>query len=171
MIYEAREDSYLLKKYVSKYAKCKVLDMGCGSGILSLEALKKTNNVLAVDINKKVVEYCKKLGINAKYSNLFSNVKGKFDLIIFNPPYLPYDKNEDRETRLMVSGGKKGYEIIEKFLKQAKRYLNKNGKILLLFSSLTGDINKILKKYSYKFKLLEEKKLFFEKLYVYLIKI
>ena len=171
MIYEAREDSFLLKKYVSKYSKGKILDMGCGSGILSLEALKKTNNVLAVDINKKVVEYCKKLGINAKYSNLFSNVKGKFDLIIFNPPYLPYDKNEDRETRLMVSGGKKGYEIIEKFLKQAKRYLNKNGKILLLFSSLTGDINKILKKYSYKFKLLEEKKLFFEKLYVYLIKI
>lgn len=171
MIYEPREDSFLLKKYVSKYTKNKVLDLGCGSGILSLEALKKTNNVLAIDINKEAVEYCKKLGINARYSNLFSNVKGKFDLIIFNPPYLPYNKNEDRETSKMVSGGKKGYEIIEKFLKQAKKHLNKDGKILLLFSSLTGNIDKILKKYNYKFKLLEEKKLFFEKLYVYLIEI
>ncbi len=171
MIYEAREDSFLLKKYVNKYAKNKVLDLGCGSGILSLEALKKTNNVLGVDINKKAVEYCKKLKINAKYSNLFSNVKGKFDLIIFNPPYLPYDKNEDKNTRIMVCGGKKGYEVIERFLKQAKKHLNKNGKILLLFSSLTGNVDKILKKYGYKFKLLEEKELFFEKLYVYLIEI
>jgi release factor glutamine methyltransferase len=169
MIYEPREDSFLLKKYVSKYASGKVLDLGCGCGILSLEALKKTNNVLAVDINKEAVKYCKGLKINAKYSNLFSNIKEKFDLIIFNPPYLPYDKNEDKETRKMVCGGKKGYEIIEKFLKQAKKYLNKKGKILLLFSSLTGDVNKILKKYNYKFKLLEEKKLFFEKLYIYLV--
>lgn len=171
MIYEAKEDSFLLKKYVNQYSKGKVLDMGCGSGILALEALKKSNNVLAVDINKKSIEYCKKLGINAKYSNLFSNIKEKFDLIIFNPPYLPYDKKEDKETRLMVCGGKKGYEVIDRFLKQAKKHLNKNGKILLLFSSLTGTVDDILKKHGYKFKCLEEQKLFFEKLYVYLIEI
>ncbi|MDI6738732.1 MAG: methyltransferase, partial [Nanoarchaeota archaeon] len=97
----------------------------------------------------------------------FANVEGKFDLIIFNPPYLPFERNEDRETALQVAGGKKGHEIIEGFLKQAKSHLEKNGKILLLFSSLSGDIEKIMAKEGYKFKKIDEKPLFFEKLFVY----
>lgn len=163
MIYEPQEDSFLLQKYVKKYAKGKVLDMGTGSGIQAETALTKTKDVLAIDIDKEAVNLLKKKGINAEYSNLFSNVSGKFDLIIFNPPYLPMEKNfKDKD----LIGGIK---IINKFLKQAKDYLNKNGKILIIFSSLTGNSNSILKRYNYKFKVLETKKLFFEELYIYLI--
>lgn len=169
MIYEPREDSFLLQKYVKKYAKGKVLDMGTGSGILAITVLEKTKDVLAVDINSKVIKLLKKKGINAKVSNLFSKVKGKFDLIIFNPPYLPEDKREPKDSASATTGGKKGYEIIERFLKQAKKFLKKDGKILIVFSSLTGDVEEMIKKYDYKFKKLEEKKLFFEKLYVYLL--
>lgn len=169
MIYEPREDSFLLQKYVKKYAKGKVLDLGAGSGIQAITALEKTKNVLAADIDPEAVKLLKKKGINAKVSNLFSNVKGKFDLIIFNPPYLPEDKREPKDSALATTGGKKGYEIIGRFLKQAKKFLKKEGKILMVFSSLTGDVEEMIKKYDYNFKKLEEKKLFFEKLYTYLL--
>ena len=61
MIYKPREDSKLLAKYVKKYAKGLVLDIGTGSGIQALEAAKKKNvkKVVAVDIQKEVVDYCK----------------------------------------------------------------------------------------------------------------
>lgn len=169
MIYEPREDSYLLQKYVLKFAKGKVLDMGTGSGILAEIALKKTKNVLAADIDEEAVEYVKNKKINAVQSNLFSNIKGKFDLIIFNPPYLPDNK---KLKDLALDGGKKGYELLERFLKQAKNYLNKDGKILILFSSLTkkSKVDKILKENGYTFACLETQRIFFEELYVYLVK-
>jgi len=169
MIYEPAEDSFLLQKYVKKYAKGKVLDLGAGSGIQALAALKKTKDVLAVDINEEAISLLKEKGIKSQVSDLFSNVKEKFDLIIFNPPYLPKDENEPEDSALTTTGGKKGYEIIEKFLQHAKKFLEKEGKILLVCSSLTGDVEKMFKKYGYEFKKLEEKKEFFEKLFVYLL--
>lgn len=169
MIYDPAEDSFLLQKYVRKYAKGKVLDMGTGSGIQALTALEKIKDVLAVDINPEAVKLLKQKGITAKISDLFSNVKGKFDLIIFNSPYLPRDGREPEDSALTTTGGKKGHETIEKFLRQAKKFLKKDGKILLVCSSLTGDVEKLFKKHGYNFKKLEEEKMFFEKLITYLL--
>ena len=84
-MYNPGDDSYLLEKYVRKFARGKVLDVGCGSGILMKAALTKSKNVSGVDIDDGSVEHCKKLKLNASKSDLFSNVKGKFDFIIFNP--------------------------------------------------------------------------------------
>ncbi len=170
MIYEPLEDSFLLSKYVKKYAKGKVLDMGTGSGIQAETALKNTKDVIAVDINQECVNFVRKKKIKCIKSDLFELVEGKFDLIIFNPPYLPYDKREPEDSRLATTGGKKGYELLERFLKEAKPFLKKEGKILLVCSSLTGNIEKIFKNLNYNFKKLETKKLpFFEELYVYLL--
>ena len=168
MIYEPAEDSFLIKKHIKDYAKGKILDLGTGSGILAKEALKHSKNVLAADINQEVLD---NLDIPKIKSDLFENIKDKFDLIIFNPPYLPEDKREPKKSALATTGGKKGYEILEKFFKQVKNNLNKNGKILIVFSSLTNKekINKIIENNSFKFKLLEKKKLDFEELYCYLL--
>ncbi len=171
MIYEPREDSFLLAKYVDKFAKGKVLDLGTGSGIQAEIALKYTKNVLAVDIDKKAVDFVKKKNIKSEVSNLFSKVKGKFDLIIFNPPYLPEESLEDKESKKITTGGKYGYEILEIFFYKVNNYLKDNGKILIVFSSLTNKnkVNTIIKKNNFKFKLLEKEKIFFEELYCYLI--
>jgi len=171
MIYEPGEDSFLLSKYVAKFARGKILDIGSGSGIQAEAASKSAENVLAADIDKESVEFIRKKGIKAKVSDLFSKIDGKFDLIIFNPPYLPDEESEDNESKKITTGGKYGHEILERFFSQADRYLNKDGRILIVFSSLTNKnkINKIIKKNNFKFKMLESKKLFFEKLYCYLI--
>ena len=176
MIYKPREDSELLAKYVKKYAFGLVLDIGTGSGIQALTAAKNKNvkKVVAVDIQKEVIDYCKENIKNKKIvfkqSDLFSNIKNiRFDTIIFNPPYLPEDiKLKD----LTIDGGKKGYEVIERFLDDVNDYLKPNGIILIVFSSLTKPkiINKIIKRNKLGCKLLEKRRIFFEELLVYLVK-
>ena len=179
MIYEPSEDSYLLLEFVKNYAKkgMKVLDMGTGSGIQAIGAIEKGAEVLAVDVNKEAVEHCEKKGINALQSDLFENVKGKFDLIIFNPPYLPEEKvnmgikftekDFNYVNDIALVGGKHGWETTDRFLFEAKNYLNEDGKILISFSSLSGDVLRIIEKYGFKYKRLGEKRVFFESLYVY----
>jgi predicted Ser/Thr protein kinase len=92
----------------------------------------------------------------------------KFDMIIFNPPYLPEDV---RLKDITLDGGKKGYELLERFFSQANNYLNKNGKILIVFSSLTKKerVDEIIMKNNFTSTLLEKKRIFFEDLYVYLV--
>jgi len=168
-LYEPSEDSFLLGKYVGEFAADDMLDMGAGTGYLSLIAREKTSSVLAVDINKEAVKECLRKGLNSVQSDLFENVKGKFDLIIFNPPYLPKDDHEDKDSSIMTTGGRRGHEIIERFLKQAKFHLNAKGQILLIISTLTGrdKVEDLMKLNSFDFTVITEKALFFEKLIVY----
>jgi release factor glutamine methyltransferase len=194
-MYTPREDSFLIKKHIKEFCKpnSKVLDVGTGSGILAKEASKYSKDVTASDIDNDVI---KELRVKLKlhllraktnlcktktkqsshtskitliHSNLFSkiNKKQKFDLIIFNPPYIPTKKSEFKYIDL--DGGKNGTEIIEKFLKQAKKHLKPDGKILLLTSSLNKNIESLFKKYNYNYLLLDEEKFFFEKLSVWML--
>ncbi len=169
MIYGPEEDSFLLTKYVKQYARGKVLDMGCGSCIQAEAALQKTKHVTAADINKEAVKLAEKKGIKAIQSNLFENIKGKFNLIIFNPPYLPEDKDEDEESKLITTGGKKGNETLERFLKQARGHMALDGNILLVISSMTPNAEALFRENGFEFKRLETKNIFFEKLIVYLL--
>lgn len=172
-VYSPREDSYLMKDALEKTIKdrrekrkVKLLEIGCGSGVLLNSAHEsgiKKENIFSVDINQTAVEKCKNLGFNSKKSDLFEKVKGKFDIIIFNPPYLPEDKKEPKSSRISTTGGNKGSELINRFLKESKDYLKENGKILLLNSSLTKGINW----QDYKKEIIDSKKLFMEELYVW----
>ena len=180
-MYEPREDSFLLQKYVAQYSRGIVLDMGTGSGIQAVEAShsKKVVKVYAVDVNRFVIRHCRESIINKKIvflkSNLFSVFKGdkryrgmKFDTIIFNPPYLP---NDPKAPDVALDGGKHGYELVVKFLHDAQFYIKPKTRILLVFSSLTGKdtLDKYLYKQHYKFRELEKENSFFEGIYIYLI--
>lgn len=193
-IYEPAEDSYLLAETLKEFLNnnynnkksMKILDMGSSSGIQAKTCIDLGfNNILAADINKDAVKELKKQKIKAIQTNLFSKLykrKGdlsgetmvpiRFDLIIFNPPYLPEDKLEPVESSIATTAGKYGYELIIKFLKQAKTHLNKDAKILLLFSSLSKPniIKNKARELGYRLKLLNKKKLFFEELFVYGLK-
>lgn len=176
-MYEPREDSFLLLEAVKRYAKGSVLDMGTGSGILALKAAKKAKRVLAVDVDKNAVKSLKNRinknkikNVEVKYSDLFSNIKNKkFDVIIFNPPYLPQDKGIKDRT---IYGGKKGYELIEKFFSAVNEYLKNTSIILVVFSSITNrnKVDEIISDYCFEFKEIKQKHIFFETFYVYLVK-
>lgn len=175
ILYQPREDSYLLAKYVKKHAFGRVLEIGTGSGIQAMTAArqKRVKSVLAVDIQKAVVEHCR-ITIRSKkirfmQSNIFDKVSGKFDTIIFNPPYLPEDA---RLKDITVEGGKKGYETLERFFYSVNDHLAHEGKILIVFSSLTKKekVNSFIENNLLEYKELERQHFFMEELYVYLIK-
>ncbi|MFH1290174.1 MAG: HemK2/MTQ2 family protein methyltransferase [Nanoarchaeota archaeon] len=171
MIYEPAEDSFLLKKEVKARARGKkVLDVGTGSGIQARTAVEAgASQVLAVDVDQDVVESLKGDKFEVLESDLFENVSGKFDLIIFNPPYLPEDKREDSESALATSGGRKGDEIIVRFLETVGDYLTEEGVVLLVVSSLTplDEIEKVLKEKGFVKKVVASEKVFMEELGVW----
>lgn len=176
MIYEPREDSELLEKYVKKFAFGSVLDVGTGSGVQAVAAAKKKNvrNAIAVDVDRKTIEYCKKnmkdRKIEFRVSDLFSKIKDKkFDTIVFNPPYLPAMEGEEKNVAKQVAGGKHGYEILERFFSEVGKYLKDKGAVLVVFSSLTNKnrVDEVIERNGFAFVLLEEEKLFFERLYCY----
>ena len=181
MVYSPSEDSFLLEEQVKKFVSnlnkekkdsFKVLDMGSGSGIQAKTAITsgiKRKNIIAADIDKEAIAELKKQKLPARKTDLFSNInkEKKFDLIIFNAPYLPSDKYDNKPD---TTAGKRGNEIILKFLRKAKLHLQSGGVILLLFSSLSKpeQIITYSKKRGYESELLAEKGVgMMETLFVY----
>ena len=171
-VYAPSDDSYLMLEALEESLKGPktVLDMGTGSGILAIAAAKKDCSVTAVDINPDAIEAAKenakkeRVKISFVLSDLFEKVKGRYDLIVFNPPYV---KTEDSEKTDMQSiawqGGKDGMAVINRFLKQVKDFLKPGGRVLLLVSSVDDRVPPIP---GFKTKVLKKKSLFFERLFV-----
>lgn len=175
-LYQPAEDSFLLsnalKKHLAKLLlqnpNLTFLEIGTGTGIHLETALKagvKKENIFASDIDSRAVDHCNLIGFNCVQSDLFKNLRGTYDIIVFNPPYLPLDKNEPADSRLATTGGKKGDEIILKFLQQAKNYLNPNGIIFLVTSSSTPEVD--FNKFGYIEREVGKQRLFYEVLYVW----
>lgn len=174
-IYEPAEDSFLMSRILKEKLpelleqnkKLSLLEIGAGSGI-HLETAKSlgVKNIVSSDIDKKAVAHCNLLGFDCIHSNLFEKIpKQEFDIIIFNPPYLPQDNDEPKSSRLATTGGKKGNEITLRFLEKAKDYLDLDGKIFLITSSLAKDIN--FEKLGYNAKEIGCERLFFERLCIW----
>lgn len=121
----------------------RVLDMGTGSGVQAIFAASKSKNVIAVDFNSFAVKYAKKnvklnnlsSRIKVMKSNLFENIKGKFDLIIFDPPFRWTKPRDEWE----ICCADENYKTLRTFFKRVKKYLNKRGRILMHFGT-SGDV-------------------------------
>lgn len=144
----------------------KILDIGTGSGAISLALSKnlKDSKIIGVDISKKAIDLANenkiKLNINNvefKESDIFSNIDEKFDIIVSNPPYINKEDFEKLDKKLYYEpqnalyGGEDGLYFYKKIIKNAKNFLNKNGKIYLEIGYDQKDsISNLLEEYGYK---------------------
>lgn len=144
----------------------KILDIGTGSGAISLALSKnlKNSKILGVDISKDAIDLANenkiKLNISNvefKESDIFSNIDEKFDIIVSNPPYINKEDFEKLDNKLYYEpqnalyGGEDGLYFYKKIIKNAKNFLNKNGKIYLEIGyDQKNSISNLLEEYGYK---------------------
>ena len=97
-------------------------------------------------------------------TDVYSNIEGRFDTIVFNLPYLPVD--EEGLLAKAWSGGPDGLGPLPELLKGAPDHLLKNGRVVVVVSSLMDGhaLEETLSGYDVKD--LGELKLFFERLNV-----
>jgi release factor glutamine methyltransferase len=172
--YEPAEDTFFLldvaKKQINK-PNLDICEVGCGSGEI-ISNLK--GNLYATDINPKAIEETKKKSkiADVRLGNLLEPFDKKFDVILFNTPYLPCEGREKYEDLEMIDkaiyGGKNGYEVILNFIEQIGNRLKTEGFVLMLFSSLSKPniIYRKLDEEGFEYEILAVQKHFFEELYV-----
>lgn len=148
-VYEPAEDTFLFAENLDIKRTDEVLEIGTGTGLIAVYAAQRTRRVVATDINEHAVKCALKntianrtYNLELKEGNLFEPVAGeKFDLILFNTPYLPTSEEEqlDDELNAAFDGGLDGRETINAFLDQVKDYLNEEGRVQLVQSSLSDN--------------------------------
>jgi len=176
-VYEPAEDTFLIADSLAQIVKKgdMLLDIGTGCGILVIIAAKKAKKVIATDVNPHAVK-CARLNakingvaskIEVRQGNLFQPIQKteRFDVIVFNAPYLPSSPHEQKTwIGRAWAGGPTGRQLIDRFIIEAPQYLKRNGKILLVQSSL-ANIDMTLEKFreaSLKAQVIAEKKVAFE---------
>jgi len=148
-VYEPAEDSFLFAENLAIKESDAVLDVGTGCGILGVVSAEKASKVFAIDINPYAVLCAKENawlnGVLDKFfflqCDLFSaiSVRERFDVILFNAPYLPSKSIDDGSwLGCAWSGGVTGRRVIDRFIREAPRYLKQDGSILLMQSTLSG---------------------------------
>jgi release factor glutamine methyltransferase len=140
-VYSPEADSYLLLRTALGEVRPgdRVLEMGTGSGLIA-RALAEVTSVVAAEINPHAASAARSLGVEVVRTDLFAGICGTFDLILFNPPYLPTAPGEriDDWLEYALDGGETGREVIGRFIRDVPRVLSTHGRVLLLVSTLTG---------------------------------
>ncbi|MBQ7368864.1 MAG: peptide chain release factor N(5)-glutamine methyltransferase [Clostridia bacterium] len=127
-----------------------VLDMCTGSGAIAIAVAKEAEKrglqikVTATDVSADALTLAKENAeangaeINFVQSDLFTRIRGRFDIIVSNPPYIPTAEIEELQTevkcfepRLALDGGADGLDIYRRFAADAFKYLSRDGLILL----------------------------------------
>ncbi|MGC8506443.1 MAG: HemK2/MTQ2 family protein methyltransferase [Thermoplasmata archaeon] len=148
-VYEPAEDSLLLAKSVQCGNRC--LEIGSGTGIISIYCALSGSMVDAVDINPLAVKCTSgnakrnDVRITARQSDLFGSVSGEYDTIVFNPPYLPVTDQMDGSEQW--NGGIDGFQVTRRFLSELPKFLTEEGKAFMILSDLT-DIGKLMNEFN-----------------------
>lgn len=147
LVYIPSDDTFLLAENLEIKEGQSVLEIGTGSGLVSMYASLLTDNITATDINFNALELAEKnfklnniTTIKLEFGDLFEPIKNeKFDVILFNTPYLPTDSEDiiNNDLNYAFDGGLNGRNVIERFLNEAPNHLNDKGIIQMIQSSLS----------------------------------
>ena len=169
-VYPPSDDSILLIESLDVKQGEKVLEVGCGSGIVSIHCALNGCAVTSGDINPKAVELTRRnfeanrLSSDVVETDVYSAIEGRFDTIVFNLPYLPVD--EEGLLAKAWSGGPDGLGPLPNLLEGAPEHLNEGGRVVVVVSSLMDGaaLQELLDQYDYR--VIGESRMFFEKLSV-----
>ena len=165
--YKPSDDTFLLAECLQNASGRSALEIGTGSGYICELLTKRFKTVVATDIDLNAIRHAKEhvrdvMFVCCDTSSTITNIK--FDLIVMNPPYLPSDAIKD----VAVDGGKDGIEISTRMVTDSVRLLHKDGKIMMVVSSLANYrlLMERLHELGLKTSIIGERKLGFEEIMV-----
>ena len=149
LVYIPSDDTFLLAENLEIKEGQSVLEIGTGSGLVSMYASLLSDDVTATDINYNALELAEKNfklnninTIKLEFGDLFEPVKDKkFDVILFNTPYLPTDSDDiiNDDLNYAFDGGLDGRKVIDRFINDVSNHLNDKGIVQIIQSSLSDN--------------------------------
>ena len=149
LVYIPSDDTFLLAENLEIKEGQSVLEIGTGSGLVSMYASLLTEDITATDINFNALELAEKNfklnninSIKLEFGDMFEPVKDKkFDVILFNIPYLPTDSDDiiDDDLNYAFDGGLNGRKVIDRFINEVSNHLNDKGIVQIIQSSLSDN--------------------------------
>ncbi|RZN50489.1 methyltransferase domain-containing protein [archaeon] len=173
-VYPVSEDTRLLARSIDISSGERMLEVGCGTGYVSLCAASWGALVTGVDISEDAVELsrenARRNGMHATFhqGDMFDAVSGKFDVIACNPPYLPSESFKSTDYDRCWDGGAGGRSFTDRFIDGVDHVVAPGGRIYLLQSSLCDPHRSITRliEHGYNVTITGCTKLFFEQLCV-----
>lgn len=131
-VYQTSADTELLAESVRIAPSENFLEVGCGTGVVSIVLAKQGNRGIGVDINKSAIKNSRMNAARHKVRNVaflesdvFKGVREAFDVVVCNPPYSDHPASDTIDTMFWD----KGNEMKRRFFKEAGTLLKPNGRI------------------------------------------
>lgn len=177
-VYRPSHDTFLLAHAVGHEVQPgdRFLEVGCGAGLVAMVAARRGAAVTATDLNPEAVALARAnaadngVAVDVRHADLLDGLAGPFDVVAFNPPYLPTGPGDvvPGPLNLAFDGGRDGNETVLRFAAQAARLAPLPRAILVVHSSLADPraLGSALGRLGYADRVVAEEAHFFERIQV-----